>query len=105
VERAVAAGRNERTRRRAAGVMLNLGGIFNGQRGRLRIARRYFEAALAINERLSPISRDVASSLSGLGNIAAAEGRFPAARRYFERTWDIMERLAPDSLAVAGVLN
>lgn len=62
--------------------------------GDLAGARRYYEQALAIRERvLGTEHPDTAQSLNNLGAVLRAQGDLAGARRYFERALAIREQV------------
>jgi CHAT domain-containing protein/tetratricopeptide (TPR) repeat protein len=68
-------------------------------------AKDYFEDALQIRQRLAPGRIEVSSTLSELGNIAAAHGDLSAAEEFFLKALDIRRRLLPGSLSCASSLS
>ena len=59
------------------------------------------EEALAIRERLTPGSLDVAASLHSLGAIFYYQGDLATAMKYYLKSMAIQEQRAPDSLDLA----
>jgi Tfp pilus assembly protein PilF len=78
----------------------NLGSVAYS-RGDLGTAEAYHKRDLAITEKLSPDSLDLAASLNNLGAVASERGDLATAEAYHKRALAIREKLAPDSLDVA----
>jgi CHAT domain-containing protein/tetratricopeptide (TPR) repeat protein len=73
--------------------------------GRLAEAEKLLREALAIREKHSPDSLEVAASLHNLAGITQSlHSDFATAKTYLERALEIRKRLAPDSLEVASSL-
>jgi CHAT domain-containing protein/Tfp pilus assembly protein PilF len=86
-----------------AATLHNLGNVA-WERGDLDGAQRYYQQALAIQERLAPNSLQVAATLNNLGAVALGRGDLDGAQRYYQQALAIRERLAPNSLEVARTL-
>ena len=69
------------------------------------VAKKEQEEALAIREKIAPVSLAVAASLSNLGMVVETSGDFAAAEGYYQRSLAIREKLAPESLDFAKSLN
>ncbi|MFJ3728485.1 tetratricopeptide repeat protein [Streptomyces sp. NPDC090045] len=86
-----------------AATLNNLGSLARAE-GSLALARRYYEEALDILERiLGPSDPRTTSSLSALGILLIQQGELEKAREILERTLRIrLEALGPDDVRTAG---
>ncbi|HEV8267172.1 MAG TPA: tetratricopeptide repeat protein, partial [Thermoanaerobaculia bacterium] len=89
--------------RNAATVLSNFG-LHEEDQGALEQAETYFERALAIQEKLSPESLDVAQTLSGLGYLRFLQERFTDAAAVHRRALAIRRRVIPGSLKMENSL-
>jgi CHAT domain-containing protein len=105
IARAVAVGRAETQRPRAAAQAFSSAGRDAYQRRRLGQAATLLRATLSLREKLSPESPDVAASLNNLGIVVREQGNLAAARAYHERALAIHQKVAPDSPDMAASLN
>jgi tetratricopeptide (TPR) repeat protein/transcriptional regulator with XRE-family HTH domain len=87
--------------------LLQRAGGYLRLRGEYQMARRLYERALGISERVRGADHpDTATSISDLAGLLREQGEFDAARRLHERGLAIRERtLGPDHPDVAGSLN
>ncbi|HEY2933254.1 MAG TPA: CHAT domain-containing protein [Acidobacteriota bacterium] len=88
----------------AAGDLDSLGIIARGRRD-LNAAQDYHTRALAIRERRTPSSLDVAATLTNLAMVAWSQGEHKAAQDYHARAMAVLERLAPESVDIAAGLG
>lgn len=87
-----------------ATTLSNLGDLL-ARRGDLLTAEEYHLRALAIRERVSPESIDVAASLNNIGILSSQRGDPVRAEDYYNRSLDLVERLEPGGLEAARRLN
>lgn len=87
----------------AARSLQGLGRVFWRQ-GDLAAAERSYRRALALRERLAPVSLDVATTHSGLGAVAMSRGDLAAQEEHHLRALAIQEQLAPGGAPVSQSL-
>jgi CHAT domain-containing protein/Tfp pilus assembly protein PilF len=87
-----------------AGSLNNLG-VLSWNRGNLDKAAENYKASIAIKEKLSPGSLDLAATLNNLGIISQLRGNLSEAETHYKASLAIKEKLAPDSEDVAFTLN
>ncbi|MBX5462911.1 MAG: tetratricopeptide repeat protein [Steroidobacteraceae bacterium] len=75
--------------------------------GRLDLAQKHYEDALAVNERVHGSEHPaVAASLEELGKVLKVKGDFQAAESHFRRSLEIFTRIeGPTSTRVSSVMN
>lgn len=105
VAQALAVGREEPQRPRAAARQMIAAGAAFYDQGRLGVAKQFWTAALALQEKVAPDSMELAETLHLLGGLAKELSDLDAAREYHLRALDIRNRRKAGSLEVAESLH